>query len=109
MPKRNYHAYDSGMAVMSLVLQAEYMGMRAHQMAGWRTSKVRMALSIPEPQKILAVVAVGYQETNPERLAQIIEENPRVAEKIARSDNRTRNPIPDFVFDGVYGNPYSPA
>ena len=43
----------------------------------------------------------------PARLAQIIENNPRMAEKIARSDNRTRNPIQDFTFEGKYGNPYT--
>ena len=107
MPKRNYHAYDSGLAVMCLVLQAEYMGLRAHQMAGWKTSEVRKALSIPDPQKILAVIAVGYEETDPNNIKRIIEENPRMEEKIARTNQRTRNPISDFTFDGIFGKAYS--
>ena len=106
MEKRNYYAYDAGMAVMCLVLQAEFLGLRVHQMAGWKTSKVRLALSIPDSQKILVVAAVGYQETDPDRLSQIGENNPQMAEKIARSDNRTRNPIQDFTFEGKFGKPY---
>ena len=107
MDKRDYYAYDTGLAMMCLVLQAEYMGLRAHQMAGWKTSEVRNALSIPDSQKILAIIALGYEETNADNLAKIIKKDPRMEEKITRTKQRTRNPISDFTFDEIFGKPYS--
>jgi hypothetical protein len=45
---------------MSLVLQAEHMGLRCHQMAGWEQGPVRTALGIPDDERLIVVMAIGY-------------------------------------------------
>ncbi len=106
MSFRDYYAYDAGLAVMSLVLQAEYLGLRVHQMAGWNESKVKLALSIPDSQKVLSIAAIGYEETDADRLAQIAKTDERMGEKIKRASIRTRVPLREIAFDGVYGQSY---
>ncbi len=70
--KKNYHhAYDTGAAAISLVLEAEHQGLRAHQMGGFDPEKTRQTFNIPDHCVPLAAIAVGYQaESNalPEHL-----------------------------------------
>ena len=53
--------YDSGAAAISLCLQAEALGLSAHQMGGFDPEAVRNAVSLPEQFTPMAVIAVGYQ------------------------------------------------
>jgi nitroreductase len=39
-----YYAYDLGLSVMTLTIEAEHQGLRVHQMAGWKEEKVKKAL-----------------------------------------------------------------
>ena len=60
--KPNRHCgYDSGAAVFSLVLQAEAMGWRCHQMGGFDADKARAAFSVPDGFECMAFAAVGRQ------------------------------------------------
>ena len=56
-----YYAYDAGLSVMSLTLEAEHQGLRVHQMAGWKEDKVKEALGFPESYRVLVVFALGYE------------------------------------------------
>lgn len=59
--KVNAHAwYDTGAAVMSLVLQATALELSAHQMAGFDKEKLAQTLSPPEHVELIAVVALGH-------------------------------------------------
>ena len=51
--------FDSGAAWENLALQAEYMGLAAHGMAGFDYEKARTALSIPDTFKVEAMAAIG--------------------------------------------------
>ena len=54
--------YDTGMASISLVLQAEALGLRAHQMGGFDPAKVIESFGIPEGWDVIAALAVGTQD-----------------------------------------------
>lgn len=60
--KPNRHAHhDVGLASMSLVIQAEALGMRVHQMGGYMPDKAKELFSIPDTHESIAMIAVGYQ------------------------------------------------
>ncbi len=57
----NRHAWhDTGMAALSLSLQATAMGLVAHQMAGFDREMARVELKIPAGYEPVAMIAVGY-------------------------------------------------
>ena len=57
----NRHAWhDTGMAALSLSLQATALGLIAHQMAGFDVEKARADLGIPAGFEPVAMIAVGY-------------------------------------------------
>jgi nitroreductase len=59
--KPNRHAWhDTGMAALSLCLQATALGLIAHQMAGFDIEKARTDLAIPSGFELVAMIAVGY-------------------------------------------------
>ena len=55
------HAFDTGAACMSLVLQAEKMGWRTHAMGGFDGQGLRAALGVPDLFEVQCIVAVGEQ------------------------------------------------
>ncbi len=60
--KPNRHAqHDVGLANENLVLQANALGLAAHQMAGFDPDKARAVFAIPTDHEPLTVLAVGYQ------------------------------------------------
>lgn len=64
-----HHRYDTGAAAFSLVLQAEALGLRSHQMGGFDQTKAAQEFSLPEGVTVIAMIAVGRQadpETLPE-------------------------------------------
>ena len=59
--KPNRHAWhDVGLATMSLVVQAEALGLVSHQMAGFDPQAARTNLGIPEGFEPVAMIALGY-------------------------------------------------
>jgi nitroreductase len=56
-----YYAYDAGLSVMGLTLEAEHQGLRIHQMASWKEDLVKAALDFPDAYRILIVFAPGYE------------------------------------------------
>ncbi len=59
--------YDAGAAAISLVLQAEALGLRAHQMGGFDQNKARIDFAVPDGYNCIAMIAVGKQ-ASPETL-----------------------------------------
>lgn len=51
--------HDTGAANLSMMLQAEAEGLRAHQMGGFDQDAVRKALGIPDDHTPMSVMAVG--------------------------------------------------
>jgi nitroreductase len=59
--KLPYYAYDAGLSVMSLVIEAEHQGLRVHQMAGWNEGQVKRALGFPDHYRVIVLFALGYE------------------------------------------------
>ena len=56
-----HHAYDAGAAAFAMVLQAEALGLRAHQMGGFSADVARAAFAVPAGFVCLAMLAAGWQ------------------------------------------------
>jgi len=56
---RDYALFDTGLAVMSLLIQAQSQGLVAHPMAGFDPKAARKALRVPPDYVIICVIAVG--------------------------------------------------
>lgn len=52
--------YDTGAAVENLCLQAEALGLMAHQMGGFDPDKARTTFNVPQQYTLMAMVSVGY-------------------------------------------------
>ena len=90
----NRHAWhDTGMAAMSLCLQATAMGLVAHQMAGFDREMARVELKIPAGYEPVAMIAVGYPG-DPAELPDYLRER--------EFKPRERKSIPQFVFDATW-------
>jgi len=87
--------YDTGMAALSLSLEAVAQGMVAHQMGGFDIAKVRAAFAIPDDFMPMAMIAVGYQ-ASPETIE---DEETRQKELKARG----RKPVTARFFGGSWG------
>lgn len=91
-----YFLYDCGQAAMSLVLQAEHMGLRCHQMAGWEQGPIRTALGIPDDEQPIVLIAIGYEGNIAD-----LDERSREKEMVPR----TRKKLEEFAFRNRWGNP----
>jgi nitroreductase len=93
----NRHArHDVGLATATLVLQAEAMGLRAHQMAGFDVDRARELLRIPEGHEPMVMIAIGHP-ADPTTLSAEAAERERAP--------RTRKDLTSFVFAGTWGDP----
>jgi nitroreductase len=59
--QRELWAYHAGIATGNLMAQATALGLIAHPMAGFDEPAVRAVFGAPDPVRILAVVAAGYE------------------------------------------------
>lgn len=91
-----YYLYDCGQAAMSLVLQAEHMGLRCHQMAGWEQGPIREVLGLPDEEQPLVLLAIGYEGDIAD-----LDERSREKELIPR----TRKDLKEFAFRDHWGKP----
>lgn len=94
-----YYAYDAGLSVMSMTIEAEHQGLRVHQMAGYNEEKARKALGIPENHRLVVVFALGY-EGNPKAIWDKLEQG--MKDKLAQP--RTRKASSENFFFGSFGN-----
>jgi nitroreductase len=91
-----YTQHDTGMASLSLALQAVALGLIAHQMAGFNADKARAAFDIPADCTPMAMIAVGYQ-ANPD----VLDEETKKKELTPRA----RKPLGERFFEGGWGKP----
>ncbi len=59
LPNR-FALHDTGMASMSLVLQAAAHGLISHQMGGYDREQARSEFAIPDRFELASMIAVGY-------------------------------------------------
>jgi nitroreductase len=88
--------HDTGMASLSIALQAVALGLVAHQMGGWDVEKARAAFAIPPEYTPMAFIAVGYQ-AEPE----VLDEETKAKELRPRG----RKPLAERFYEGGWGKP----
>jgi nitroreductase len=93
-----FYAYNAGLSVMCLTIEAEHLGLRVHQMAGWDEQKVKQALNYPSNFRVIVLFALGY-EANIKSIWATLDE--RTKNKIAKPRER-KLPSENF-FSGNYG------
>jgi nitroreductase len=88
----NRHAYyDTGQAVAALSYQATALGIRVHQMGGFKTEKVVESYGVPKDHEPVVAIAIGY----PGRPSQLPDELWKT-----EMEDRRRRPIEETVFQG---------
>lgn len=88
--------YDTGAAAENLCLQAQSLGLMAHQMGGYDADAARAAFNIPEQFTLMAMVSVGY----PADIATL------TGEALTRETApRTRKPLEELFFAGTWNAP----
>jgi len=93
-----FYAYNAGLSVMCMTIEAEHLGLRVHQMAGWDEQKVKQALRYPSNFRVIVIFALGY-EANIKSIWATLDE--RTRNKIAKP--RERKPPSENFFSGSYG------
>ncbi len=97
--KPNRHAFhDVGLAAANLVLQAEALGLQAHQMAGIEVDKIRIEYEVPEGWEPVAGIAVGYPTEDFSHLPEKLQQRQTKA--------RSRKPLAEFVFSARFGQQF---
>ena len=91
--------HDTGMASLSIALQATALGLVAHQMGGWDVEKARAAFSIPPEYTPMAFIAVGYQ-AEPD----VLDEETKAKELRPRG----RKPLSERFYEGGWGKGVTP-
>jgi nitroreductase len=92
-----FYAYNAGLSVMCLTIEAEHLGLRVHQMAGWDEQKVKQALGYPSNFRVIVMFALGH-EANIKSIWATLDE--RTRNKIAKL--RERKPPSENFFSGNY-------
>lgn len=95
MPNRHY-GHDTGMALMSMCLQATALGLVTHMMAGFDGQKAKLTYKIPEGSEALTAVALGYPGTAADVGA-------LPDELRAMEGGRARKGLESIVFEGKFG------
>jgi nitroreductase len=95
-----YYLYDCGLSVMNLSIEAEYLGLATHQMAGWKGEKVRQAINLPENMNPVVLIALGYEE-DPKKIGIFSKLTEKMKQKVIRQ--RTRKKSEENFFFGEFG------
>jgi len=86
--------HDLGLAVMSMILQAQSLGMHCHPLAGFDPERAQDALAIPALFEPAVVIAMGYLG-DPEMLPAALRDR--------ELGPRTRRPLEELVFEQAWG------
>lgn len=88
--------YDTGAAIENLCLQAQAMGLMAHQMGGFDADKARTVFGIPEQYTPMAMISVGYPADPATFSAEVAERE---------NTPRSRRALGELFFSGTWGIP----
>lgn len=59
---RDYYLFDTGMATAYMILRGTELGLVLHPIAGYKHSKVKEVLEIPEEMTVITLIIVGKKE-----------------------------------------------
>lgn len=88
----NIEIFDAGLAVSSLITQAQSMGLHTHQMGGFSKAKVKEVFSLPENIEPIVLIGVG-KVSEPFKLSQSLLERELAP--------RTRKPLTELMLKGL--------
>lgn len=89
--EQNFHAlHDLGLSLGNMSVQAEYMSIGLHHMAGVDWKKAHELFNVPKGYHITTAIAAGYYGGDLESLPEDLKEQETAARK--------RMPIADFAF-----------
>lgn len=88
--------HDLGLAAGNLTTEATARGLAVHQMIGILPDRARDLYRIPEAAEALTGLAIGYAGS-PDELDERLRDRDRAA--------RSRRPLAESVFSGVFGRP----
>jgi len=88
--------HDLGLAVMSLIVQAQALGLFSHPMAGFDPDQARATFGIPPLFEPMVVIAVGYLGS-PAALTEPLRQRELLP--------RTRRSLEEIVFEGGWDQP----
>lgn len=88
--------YDTGAAAENLCLQAEALGLMAHQMGGFDPEKIRAVAGVPEQYTPMAMIAVGYPADPASFSAEVAERE---------TAPRKRRALGELFFEGAWAKP----
>jgi len=66
---RQYYLFGCGLAAMNLMLQATWMGLIAHPIAGFKQRPIKEVLAVPENYTLITLILVGYPSEDLEALS----------------------------------------
>ncbi|AZQ39525.1 oxidoreductase [Streptomyces cyaneochromogenes] len=89
-------AYDTGLAVAQLSVQAHALGLHAHQMGGFDPERLRVSLGVPDGYRPLSITAIGALAA-----ADLLPKELRDRETAARE----RRPLTETFFAESWGDP----
>jgi nitroreductase len=93
---RDYHLFDTGLAVAFLILRATELGLIAHPIAGYDPDKARDILGVPAGRDIITIILVGRRAPEPDPTLP--------PEKLAAETRRPeRLPLEQYAFLDRYG------
>jgi nitroreductase len=67
---KDYYLYDCGLAMMSMIYQAQALGITSRQMIGWDEAEIKSLLMIPERYRVVVITGMGFLTES--KTAQII-------------------------------------
>lgn len=84
-----YAFYDTGMAVMNLLLQAQTLDIYVHQMGGYSIEKVRQYFRLDDNIEPIAMMAIGYLGDGSDLSPELLKRDEK---------RRPRKSVTEFVF-----------
>lgn len=93
----NFHAlHDLGLCLGNMTVQAQYMGIGMHHMAGVDWKKAEDVFNLPDEFHVSTVIALGYYGGDLDKLSDKLQKQ--------ETERRTRIPLDEFAFDGKWKN-----
>ena len=94
--ENRWGSYDAGAAAENLCLQAEELGLMAHQMGGFDVKKAREVFAVPEQFQLMAMISVGYAADVSTLTGDVLDRE---------TAPRARKALGEIFFDGAWAKP----
>lgn len=95
--EENFHAlHDLGLSLGSMTVQAQYMGIGLHHMAGVNWKKAQKDFKVPDGYHVTTAIAVGYYGGSLDDLPEDLQED--------ETAKRERKPFDEFAFNKAWKN-----